>query len=87
LNRQQDFEREIGLFQKNSDAAKRLTELNIKAVQDPRDPIVRDQLAELCDSLGKKELAEMWREAAQNCREGQALYSGKQTKSVQPSVP
>jgi tetratricopeptide (TPR) repeat protein len=86
LNRQQDFEREIAVYQKNTEASRRLTELNVKAVQDSRDPIVRDQLAELCDSLGKKELAAMWREAAQNCREGRALYSDQKSTAGQPSA-
>lgn len=87
LNRQVDYEREISRFQRHIEFENQLTELNHQAIQNPRDPIVRDQLAEVCDSLGKQELAEMWREAAQNCREGQALYSGNQTKAIQPSVP
>ena len=75
LDRPDDFEREIALFQKNTESANRLTELNIQAIRNPRDPVVRDQLAEICESLGKTELAQMWREAARNCREGLALSS------------
>ncbi|HSG70164.1 MAG TPA: hypothetical protein VLA12_07105, partial [Planctomycetaceae bacterium] len=87
LNRQQDYEREILVFQEHSEASKRLTELNLQAVRDPRDPIVRDQLAEICETLGKQDLAEMWRKAAHNCREGQALYSDQNATVPQPSSP
>lgn len=48
--------------------AVKLTELNFKALGDPHDAAVRDKLAEVCQSLGKVELAAMWRRAAEACR-------------------
>jgi tetratricopeptide (TPR) repeat protein len=87
LGRQDDYEREIALYQQSTEDAQRLTELNLKAVKDPRDAAVRDELAELCDSLGKKNLAEMWRIAARNCREGLVLFSESETSRGEPSAP
>jgi Flp pilus assembly protein TadD len=41
-----------------------LTDLNREADAKPWDPAVRVKLAEVCDRLGKKELAKMWRRSA-----------------------
>jgi tetratricopeptide (TPR) repeat protein len=53
--------------------SKRLKEdfhkLNIEAIQKPRDADVRDNLAQACRTLGKPELAEMWEQAAEACRQ------------------
>ncbi|HUG19829.1 MAG TPA: tetratricopeptide repeat protein [Planctomycetaceae bacterium] len=69
--RQEDFEREIARYEEASKLIAQLQELNRRATADARDPVIRDQLAEVCDRLGKKELAEMWRKAAEHCREAQ----------------
>ncbi|MCI0700150.1 MAG: tetratricopeptide repeat protein [Planctomycetia bacterium] len=45
----------------------RITELTKEAMQKPWDATVRLQLADLCNSMGKPELARMWRKAAEAC--------------------
>jgi tetratricopeptide (TPR) repeat protein len=45
-----------------------LTRLNHEATGRPWDAAVRRRLAELCEQLGKHDLAVMWREAAAACR-------------------
>ncbi len=47
----------------------RISALSREAMQKPWDPVVRLELAELCDRLGKPQLAAMWRKAAAACRE------------------
>ena len=49
-----------------------LTELSQQAMHDPANAEVRDQLAALCDQLGLKPLAAVWRTAAASCRRRQA---------------
>ncbi len=44
-----------------------LTELNVNAIQNPRDRYVRLELADICEKLGKQDLAQMWRRAANAC--------------------
>lgn len=46
-----------------------LTEANVEAMEKPQDPAVRYKAAELCERLGKKDLAETWRKAAQECEQ------------------
>lgn len=45
-----------------------LTALSEKAMKEAANAEVRDQLADLCDQLGLKPLAEVWRTAAASCR-------------------
>ena len=42
----------------------RLVELNKQAIKEPHNADVRIDLANVCDQLGKKELAAVWRDAA-----------------------
>jgi Flp pilus assembly protein TadD len=44
-----------------------LSDLNRAALRDPWDAAVRRRLAELCEQLGKQELAKMWHRAAEAC--------------------
>lgn len=44
--------------------ATQLTEKNFRALSNPRDSGIREELAQLCEQLGKHELAVMWRQAA-----------------------
>ena len=46
-----------------------LTEKNLQANRVPDDAEVRDRLAELCEALGKHDLARMWKQAAAACRQ------------------
>lgn len=55
-----------------SQLSTQLTELNLKAVADPRDAALRDQLAEVCEKMHRRELAAMWRAAAESCRRAAA---------------
>lgn len=64
----EESETEMAHWRKAKDLATKLTELNVKAVHDPRDPVVREELAEICTILGKDEMAAMWRRAAAACR-------------------
>jgi len=45
-----------------------MTELSREANAKPWDPVVRLQLAEIADRIGKPQLAELWRSAAASCR-------------------
>ena len=45
-----------------------LTDLNIKALSEPFNSELRFELADLCEQLGKKELAVMWRKAGESIR-------------------
>ena len=42
----------------------RLVDLNQKAIAEPNNATLREELASVCDQLGKKELAAVWRDAA-----------------------
>ncbi|HIF00924.1 MAG TPA: tetratricopeptide repeat protein [Planctomycetes bacterium] len=53
--------------------ADELIQLNLKAVMDPNDADVRDRLSLLCRQLGKTQLADMWRDAAEACRRVQSF--------------
>ena len=46
----------------------RLTNLNLEALQHPHDRVLREQLADICEQLGKRDLAAMWRRAAEGLR-------------------
>lgn len=69
LGRSDEYEDQISLLK----ASKKLHEAFIKlselANRRPRDADVRDRLAELCQRLGKTDLATMWKRAANACRE------------------
>jgi tetratricopeptide (TPR) repeat protein len=57
-----EAEQELAAWTRLKELATRLSELNFKALGDPHDIAVREQLAEVCDELGKPELAAMWRQ-------------------------
>jgi tetratricopeptide (TPR) repeat protein len=63
---------EMAIYQEKKTLATRLTELNFQALHDPRNAELRDEIADLCESLGKPELAQVWREAAEACRNAAA---------------
>lgn len=60
--------RELERWQTSKRLLEELTRLNAEAIERPGDADVRDELAAVCDELGKSELAAMWRQAAENCR-------------------
>ena len=49
-----------------------MIQLNLKAVAEPANADVRDQLSEICRKLGRDDLAEMWSKAAEASRESRA---------------
>jgi len=64
----QEADREFARWREDNHLASELQRLNLEAIKNPHDADVRDQLASLCDQLGKAELAAMWRRAAAACR-------------------
>lgn len=66
-------EAEAEQFLERRNAARALMEefvdLNKRAIKEPSNAELRDQIAEKCDQLGKKELAAVWRDAARALRE------------------
>lgn len=68
LGREEEFRRESGRKEESQELRDRLTQLSLKAMEEPRNAAVRDDLAEVCRRLGKAELAAMWTKAAEDCR-------------------
>lgn len=56
-------------FEQLQQMRRRLTKLNTQASRDPNAAAVREELARLCEQLGKPELARMWRRAATAIRQ------------------
>ena len=75
LFRQLKDESQYQIHLKRSESMKSLknslTELSQKAMQEPTNAEVRDQLAGICDQLELKPLAQVWRTAAASCRRRQ----------------
>ena len=72
LDRTKDYQREIKLRDASNRLKNELTEKNLIANQNPRDAAVRNRLAEICRQLGKHDLAVMWQQAAEACRQAPA---------------
>jgi tetratricopeptide (TPR) repeat protein len=68
LGRDEDFRREMARREESLKLRERLTELNLRAMDEPRNAALRDEIADVCDRLGKGDLAVMWRKAAADCR-------------------
>ena len=54
-----------------------LTRLYTRAVETPDSAILRDQIADLCNRLGQRDLAVWWRNAAETTRRASTLSSGR----------
>jgi tetratricopeptide (TPR) repeat protein len=67
LQRGPEAAEQRGLAQQTKDALVELTNLVKEAGDKPWDGSVRGRLAQLCQHLGKSELAERWRRAAEAC--------------------
>ncbi len=65
------------LGQQTQNDLKELTDLNLQAMNKPRDASVRRRLAELCQKLDKPDLAAMWLRAAADCSPGPETSSGQ----------
>ena len=63
-----EYKAEIAEWEKQKKMKEQLTDLNIKALSEPFNSELRFELADLCEQLGKKELATMWRKAGESIR-------------------
>ena len=64
-----ESEIEMKRYEESREALHTLAELNRKAMAEPRNAELRDEIAEICERLGKKELGVVWRRAATTIRE------------------
>jgi len=67
LGRDADAREQNRLLDQTRARLAELSDLNRAALRNPWDAAVRQRLAELCEQLGKKELAQMWYRAAEAC--------------------
>jgi tetratricopeptide (TPR) repeat protein len=63
------------------------SKLTLEAAQHPWDAAVRRQLGEICEKLGKLELAAMWRQAATACPPAPAASKVDAMPAVPPQLP
>lgn len=59
-----------------------LVELNQRVIEDPSNANLRDELAAVCDQLGKKQLAGIWRDAAQALKSTSSQQAETRTNSL-----
>ncbi len=81
LGQTDKYKQEMARHKASAELKQELTEKNLLANRAPDDAEVRDRLAELCETLGKHDLANMWRQAAAACRRTPQPQSPKQTVS------
>lgn len=67
--RTDDYERQLKVQEDSRQKRLEMSRLNTEATQRPFDPQPRLQLAALCRSIGKHDLAAMWDRAAEACRQ------------------
>ena len=72
VHRRLGHETEADRFLERSNVARtlmqQLVDLNQRVINDPNNAELRDELASVCDQLGKTQLAAIWRDAAQALR-------------------
>jgi tetratricopeptide (TPR) repeat protein len=68
LGRRREAAEQRRLLDETQKLYRTLGELTQEANRKPRDPAVRHRLAEVCEQLGKFELAQTWRRAAESCQ-------------------
>ena len=73
MGRLEDSDRELERRQVSYDLRERLSKLSLRAMDEPRNAELRDELAEVCRQLGKHELAATWQRAAEQCRQFEQL--------------
>ncbi len=64
LGRTNEADTEMARRNESQDLFERMVNLNKRAFYEPTNAALRDELATVCEQLGKKELAAMWRDAA-----------------------
>jgi tetratricopeptide (TPR) repeat protein len=67
LGRPKEAAEQLRLLEQTEELLRQLTELNQEASAKPADPRIRLRLAEVCTTLGKPDLAQMWLRAADSC--------------------
>jgi Flp pilus assembly protein TadD len=80
--RVEEYKSEIARWEQSKKLFDKLTELNIKAVRNPEDADIRQQLSDVCRKLGKHDLATMWSRAAEACRQGGTVQPQKTQNPV-----
>ena len=60
----EEFEEQMARWKESQRLLERLTALSTEAIERPSDGRIRHELAEVCQALGRDELAESWRRAA-----------------------
>ncbi|MCA9070063.1 MAG: tetratricopeptide repeat protein [Planctomycetaceae bacterium] len=73
LGQENDYKREMAEYQETYKLRERLAKLSKQAIAQPRSVDIRLELANLCQKLGRPELAAMWNQAAVACRERDKL--------------
>ena len=68
LGHHEESKRLTNQFLETKKLRERLAELTALADSQPKDAAVRDELKQICLTLGKPELAQMWQVAAESCR-------------------
>jgi tetratricopeptide (TPR) repeat protein len=72
LGRKADAEEQRRLAEQTKSVLAEVSKLNDAAAANPWDAASRVRLAALCEELGQREMARMWREAAKACAAGAA---------------
>lgn len=86
LGRQAESDAQMARMEHSLALARRSTELYQQVNARPTDPQVRDDLAAVCDELGKFELARMWQRAADALRARQELRQSQASGSTDDIV-
>ena len=77
LGRNDESEVHMKLRSESQALKERLTELNLQANREPRNAGIREELAEVCEKLGKHKLAQMWRQAAEAGRQANEIQKAQ----------
>lgn len=75
------YKQEMARHNASKELKRELTVTNLQANREPDNAAVRDRLAEICEALGKHDLARMWRQAAAACRRLPQTQSPQQAVS------
>jgi tetratricopeptide (TPR) repeat protein len=81
-----EAESELATWNRLKELATRLSQLNFQALRNPHDLDVREQLAEVCEELGKDELAAMWRQTVEALRTSPGPPNQRTSDAPVPSV-
>lgn len=80
------FQTEMARWQELQALSERFAALSAQADHDPSNADLRDELADVCSALGRVELAQTWRRAAQSLRE-QPLPEFEFKAGASPALP